>query len=441
MTDFRTADSADDAFALGRDLAAKVPAAAHADFAAQADRTSVERFIADSNAGRIPELIPLRLQRMAVSPFAFYRGSAGLMAADLVAGPVTGLTAEICGDAHASNFGLYGTNEGKIIMDINDFDEVIEGPWEWDLKRLATSLVLAGREGSVPAKACRQAARDVVKSYRHTLDHLSELPFLEAWTALGDESTLSRVKADELFDDFEKAATKAMRNNSAKVAAKYTRREGEHWTFVPSPPELTAVPQDEEDAVIDALPAYVGTLRESRRNLITRYSVADVAFRIVGTGSVGLRNYLVLMEGNGEEALVLQVKEARPSALAPYLNAPTPKHEGKRIVRGARLIQSETDILLGWTTIGDRHFIVRQFRNRKGEIDPTTLSKSHLDDYGRFCGALLARAHSRSIDPRILSGYLRADGKAFDEAFADFAVTYANQVATDYAQFRELVAG
>ncbi|MDQ3576899.1 MAG: DUF2252 domain-containing protein [Actinomycetota bacterium] len=408
---------------------------AHRKVMLAAGRPSIVDYVEATNVGRVPHLAPLRVGRMLASPFAFFRGSAGLMAGDLAAGVSTGITVQLCGDAHAANFGLYGTSDGQIVMDVNDFDETLPGPWEWDLKRLATSLVLAGREGGVSVKGCREAAQDVVSSYRKTLDHLAELPFLDSWTALGDESVLTEVRAEDLLDDFARAARKARKNTSAKVAAKWTRRGADQrWRFVAEPPVMTAVDAEVADSVIAALPDYVESLRESRRNLIMRYRVSDVAFRVVGTGSVGLRTYLVLLHGNGDEALVLQVKEARPSSLGEHLGAKAARHEGKRIVHGARLVQAETDILLGWTTIDGRDYIVRQFRNRKGEIDPTTLDRDHLDDYGRLAGALLARAHTRSVDPRLLAGYC---GDDLDEPFADYATDYADQTAADHA---ELVA-
>jgi uncharacterized protein (DUF2252 family) len=431
----------EEVYAAGRAMRDAVDHQAHRKVLLAADRPTIPDFVRASNVGRLDELIPLRIGRMLASPFSFFRGSAGLMAGDLAVGPRSGVDAQLCGDAHAANFGLYGTPEGQIIMDINDFDETLPGPWEWDLKRLATSLVLAGREGGVSEKGCRDAAEDAVRAYRGALRHLAELPFLESWSALGDESVLSKAKADDLTDEFSKAASKAKKNTSARVAAKWTRKEGGHWRFIADPPVLTGVTEETADAVIASLPSYVDTLRESRRNLIMRYGVSDVAFRVVGTGSVGLRNYLVLLHGNGSEALILQVKEARGSALAPFLDVPPSKHEGKRIVHGARLVQAESDILLGWTTIEGRHYIVRQFRNRKGEIDATTLKRDDLDDYGRFAGALLARAHSRSVDPRLLSGY--ADGgEDLDEAFAKYALDYADQTERDHADLvAEVKAG
>ncbi|MFS0832481.1 DUF2252 domain-containing protein [Arthrobacter sp. 1P04PC] len=396
-----------------------------------ADRPTVREFVEASNRGRLPELIPLRIGRMLSSPFAFFRGSAGLMAGDLAAGPRSGLDAQLCGDAHAGNFGLYGTRDDRIVMDINDFDETAPGPWEWDLKRLTASLILAGRLGGVSEAGCRDAAEDAVRSYRGTIGHLARLPFLDSWTALGDESVLDRVKADDLMDDFALAARKARKNTSARIAAKWTRQDGQHWRFVPDPPVLSAVTATTADAVIGGLPLYADSLHESRGHLLARYAVSDVAFRVVGTGSVGLRNYLILLRGNGEETLVLQAKQAQPSVLHGYLGHARPEHEGERIVHGARLVQAETDLFLGWTTIQGRPFIVRQFRNRKGEIDATTLNRDHLDDYGRLAGALLARAHSRSIDPRLLAGYC-GDGEQMDATFAKYAAGYADQTESDH---------
>ncbi|MAU84500.1 DUF2252 domain-containing protein [Gordonia sp. Z-3] len=442
--DLRTRVDHDERRAEGRALRADVPIDAHDHAAVSATRPTVLDFIAHSNANRLEHLIGLRVGRMIASPFTFFRGSAGLMAADLAGSPATGLTAQLCGDAHAANFGLYGTPDGQIVMDINDFDETIEGPWEWDLKRLATSLVLAGREGGVAESGCVDAAEDSVKSYRRTMRGLAEVGFLRSWNALPDESALERVKADELLDDFAKAAKKARRNTSAKVAAKWTEHLDDHETgirsrrFVSDPPILTAVDPAVSDAVVDGLERYADTLRESRRTLMARYSVADVAFRIVGTGSVGLRNYVALLLGNHDEVLVLQLKQAQPSALAPFLPAATPQHEGKRIVRGARLVQSETDILLGWTTIDDRPYIVRQFRNLKGDIDPTDLERDHLDDYGRLAGALLARAHARSLDPRLLAGYFEDDSD-LDEVIGRYAVRYADRTEADHETLVEAV--
>ncbi|MFF4600347.1 DUF2252 domain-containing protein [Amycolatopsis sp. NPDC001319] len=427
-------------YARGKQLRERAPVEAHDHAAAGAGRPRVREYFEASNAGRLPELVELRRERMAASPFTFFRGAAGLMAADLAGSPSSGLTAQLCGDAHAANFGLYGTPEGRIVMDVNDFDETAPGPWEWDLKRLSASLVLAGREGGIGSAACREAAEDAVKSYRRTIRALAELPYLQSWNALPDASAVSRARADELIDDFAEAEEKARRNTSAKVVAKWTRHVDDHETglarhrFVEDPPVLTHIDDATAASVVAGLTSYVDTLRESRRTLVARYRVADVAFRVVGTGSVGLRSYVVLLHGNEDEDLVLQVKQAQPSALAPYLGVSPADHEGRRIVAGARLVQAETDILLGWTTIDGIPFVVRQFRNLKGAIDPAALGKNHLDDYGRLAGALLARAHTRSLHPQLLAGYF-ADDEDLDEAIGAYALRYADQTEADHAEF------
>lgn len=447
--DLRRYVSADEARARGRAARERVPYAARDRAAEGEGRPGVLDFVEASNRGRIERLIPLRIGRMSASPFTFYRGAAGLMAADLSAGPDSGLTAQICGDAHAANFGLYGSQRGEIVMDINDFDETVAGPWEWDLERLAASLVLAGRESGADEDDCARAARDAVRAYRKAVARLAELPFLQSWTELHNDAVLAAAEADDLADDFKKAAKKARKNTSAKVVAKWTEHLDDHRTgirkhrFVSDPPILTPVEEPVAEAIIDALHAYAGTLRESRRNLLGRYAVSDVAFRIVGTGSVGLHSYVVLLHGNDGESLVLQVKQAAPSSLTPYLPAAPARHEGERIVAGARLVQSETDILLGWTTAEldtPVPCIVRQFRNLKGSIDPSSLSAGDLDDYGRLAGTLLARAHARSLDPRVTAGYLDGDdAETFDEAVTAFAVRYADRTEADHAELRAAI--
>ena len=425
-------------YARGRALRDTADPASHRHVVLADARPSVADYVQVSNEGRLAELIPLRVGRMLTSPFAFLRGSAALMATDLAAGPRSGLTAQLCGDAHAANFGLYGTQDGRIVMDINDFDETAPGPWEWDLKRLVVSVVLAGRLGGVSERGCRDAAHDAARSYRRTIPDLADLPFLESWAALTDESVLAAVKAEQLLDEFADAAKKARKNTSSKIAAQTTRSDQDGWRFVADPPVLTEVSAATVDAIAAAIPDYVDSLRESRAHLMVRYRFCDAALRLVGTGSIGLRTYVILLQGNGDEALILQAKQARPSALQHALGLAPAAHEGERIVHGARLVQAETDILLGWTTIEGRPFIVRQFRNRKGSIEASSLNRDHLDDYGRLAGALLARAHSRSIDPRILAGYC-GNTDEMDDAFTGFATAYADQTESDHADLTAAV--
>ncbi|MFF9107911.1 DUF2252 domain-containing protein [Streptomyces sp. NPDC014805] len=422
----------------GKALRRRVPRRAHAALDLDPGRPDAVRAVEESNQGRLPELTPIRVGRMAATPFAFLRGSAGLMAYDLARTPLTRISAQICGDAHAANFGLYGDARGGLVIDLNDFDETVPGPWEWDLKRLAASLVLAGREAGADEDVCRQAAFDAVGAYRRTMRLLAKLPALDAWNAIADEELVSHTDAHDLLGTLERVSEKARANTSGRFAAKSTEpTEDGGRRFVPAPPVLRPIPDDEAAAVALSLESYLDTLSEDRLPLLARHAVHDVAFRVVGTGSVGTRSYVVLLLDHRGEPLVLQVKEARPSALVPHLatagfDVPEVDHEGRRVVLGQKRMQVVSDILLGWTTVQGRPFQVRQFRNRKGSVDPAALAADQIDDYGRMTGALLARAHSHSADPRLIAGYC-GKNEELDEAIAAFAVTYADRTEADHA--------
>ncbi|MEV5122826.1 DUF2252 domain-containing protein [Streptomyces decoyicus] len=447
--------------AAGRALRERLPRAEQAALSIAAGRPDAVAAVEESNAGRLSELTPIRVGRMAASPFAFLRGSAGLMAYDLTAGPVTGIGAQICGDAHAANFGLYGDARGQLVIDLNDFDETLYGPWEWDVKRLATSMVLAGREAGAGEDDCRRAAQDVAGAYRRTMRLLAKMPVTEAWNAIADEALVSHADAKDLVGTLELVADKARKNTSARFAAKATERtEDGGRRFVDAPPVLRRVPDAEAAAVAASLTGYLETLPEDRLPLLARHAVHDVAFRVVGTGSVGLRSYVVLLLDHRGEPVVLQVKEARASVLASFVEragfpVPPVVHEGRRVVLGQRRMQVVSDILLGWTTVQDAaslgggvavangrreglHFQVRQFRNRKGSVDPAQLSGDQMDDYARMTGALLARAHAHSADPRLLAGYC-GKNEELDEALAHFAVAYADRTEADHAELATAV--
>ncbi|MFI7871321.1 DUF2252 domain-containing protein [Streptomyces salinarius] len=424
--------------AEGKALRTRVARTAHAALDLDAARPDAVTAVEESNRGRIPGLAPIRAGRMAATPFAFLRGSAGLMAYDLARTPVTGIGAQICGDAHAANFGLYGDARGRLVIDLNDFDETVHGPWEWDLKRLAASLVLAGREAGADEDTCREAAHDATGAYRRTMRLLARLPALDAWNAIADEELVSHTDAHDLLGTLERVSEKARANTSGRFAAKSTEpTEDGGRRFVDAAPVLRRVTDAEAATVAGALEAYLGTLSEDRLPLLARYAVHDVAFRVVGTGSVGTRSYVVLLLDHRGEPLVLQVKEARASALLPHLaaagfDAPEAGHEGRRVVLGQKRMQVVSDILLGWTSVEGRPFQVRQFRNRKGSVDPAALAADQLDDYGRMTGALLARAHAHSADPRLIAGYCGKNGE-LDEAVAAFAVAYADRTEADHA--------
>ncbi|MGW3985634.1 DUF2252 domain-containing protein [Streptomyces sp. NPDC004830] len=427
----------------GKALRGRTPRRAHAELELHASRPDALGAVEESGRGRLPALAPIRVGRMAASPFSFLRGSAGLMAHDLARTPMTGIRAQICGDAHAANFGLYGDARGGLVIDLNDFDETVHGPWEWDLKRLATSLVLAGREAGADEDQCRKAAHDAAGAYRRTMRLLARLPVLDAWNAIADEQLVSHADAHDLLGTLERISDKARHNTSGRFAAKSTEAtDGGGRRFVDAPPVLRRVPDEEAAAVALSLEEYVGSLPEDRLPLLARYAVQDVAFRVVGTGSVGTRSYVVLLLDHRGEPLVLQVKEARASALVPHLvtagiEVPEAGHEGRRVVLGQKRMQVVSDNLLGWTTVDGRAFQVRQFRNRKGSVDPAALAPDQLDDYGRMTGALLARAHAHSADPRLVAGYC-GKNEELDEAMRDFAVAYADRTEADHA---DLLAG
>ncbi|MFH8616508.1 DUF2252 domain-containing protein [Streptomyces sp. NPDC017979] len=424
----------------GKALRGRIPRSSHDSLVLAVGRPDAVRAVEESSRGRVPELTPIRVGRMAASPFAFLRGAAGLMAHDLVGTPVTGVGAQLCGDAHAANFGLYGDARGGLVIDLNDFDETVTGPWEWDLKRLAASLVLAGRVGGADELTCRAAAFDAVGAYRRTMRLLAKLPALDAWNAIADEELVSHTDARDLAGTLERVSQKARNNTSARFAAKATEAVtdalGEARRFVDAPPVLRRVPDAEAAAVAASLAEYLTTVAEDRLPLLARYAIHDVAFRVVGTGSVGTRSYVVLLLDHRGDPLVLQVKEARESALLPHLAAAgfpaaPVAHEGRRVVLGQKRMQVVSDILLGWTTVEGRPFQVRQFRNRKGSVDPAELTPEQFDDYGRMTGALLARAHSHSADPRLLAGYC-GRSEELDEAVAAFAVRYADRTEADH---------
>jgi uncharacterized protein (DUF2252 family) len=433
--------------AEGAALREKTAVAEVARFAPAADRPDPFELVAASNVDRVPELVPLRYERMSTSPFAFLRGAAAVLAADLAGTPTSGLTGHICGDAHAANFGLYASPERRLVMDVNDFDETVVGPWEWDLKRLVASIAVAAHDNGLAPSAARTAARDCAAGYRAALTELAAMPLFEGHVMTTSEDTLGQVDLADLTETFERVRKKARKNTGRKVAQKFTQRlDHDDWRFVAEPPVLTHVDDDVRDAVVAGLTAYGETIDDEMRWVLSRYTVVDVAHRIVGLGSVGLRSYVVLLHGNTDDALVLQVKQARASALEKYLPGPRSDggdHEARRIVCGQRWMQTVSDPLLGWTTIDGRPFQVRQFRDMKGSIDASLLKPHQLDDYARVVGVVLGRAHAQSIDPRVLSGYCtpsEAGGKAFDHAFEEFAVAYAEQTVADHGRFLAAVS-
>lgn len=424
-----------DARAAGKALRKRLPRSALQTHVLRAPQVALELVLA-GNAGRLDRLVPLRMRRMAASPFAFFRGAAAVMAHDLDNRVRVGVGAQLCGDAHVSNFGFYASPERRIAMDINDFDETAHGPFECDLQRLAASVIVAARTGSVSKSAASEAAVDAIAAYRRMMRKLSSMPVLAAWRLSFDDRFRDAVGIKAIEGLVKRVISKAASNTSAKVVSEWTSRHAtEKWRFVEEPPLLTRVKGKERQAIEASLVEYAATLSEERRVLLARFVITDVAFRVVGVGSVGMRTYIALLHGNADDPLILQIKEARPTVLTRMKDCHVwddDQHDGRRVVHGVKIMQTVSDPFLGWTTIHRRPFYVRTFRDMKGGVDVAKLKAGQFDDYARLCGALLARAHARSADARVLAAYL-GRSEAFDEAMLKFAIAYADQTEADHA--------
>jgi len=388
--------------------------------------------------GRVPSLVALKYERMLVSPFGFFRGAVPVMAADLAGLPNTGIFSQICGDAHVRNLGAYAAPDGRLIFDINDFDETCAAPFEWDLKRMAASLVLAGRENGQKSSACRDAVHSMAVNYRRLAATFTRTPVVE----------LARYQVHRLerVTPVSEALQKAERETPLSTLGRFTEAVSPSKTaharrrFKKEPPLLTPLPLAQSRAVLASFAAYRNSLLPERRHFLDQYVPVDVAFKVVGTGSVGLRDYLVYLEGNGEtDPLFLQVKEEPGSAYAPYLatQGAEPRaaaHQGQRVAEGQRAMQWQSDPFLGWTTIANRDYLVRQLNDHKASVNPEELQGGGLAEYAAVCGELLARGHARSGDVHLITGYLGAGSKQdkFDRALAAFAEAYADQTEIDW---------
>ncbi len=427
---------------MGKALREKMSRESHAHWKTLGNRPNPLDILRKTNEGRQEHLIPLRMGRMAVSPFAFLRGAAAVMAWDLAQIPVSGVQVIIDGDAHVNNFGLYGTPQRSVVFDLNDFDEVTFGYWEWDLKRLAASVNVAGRENGFNQSDRREAVLDCVAGYRENANYLQSMRILDLWYLHhhpGQENPLFKLNA-KTQKITRKAVEKARERNNVTLLPKVAHRSvsGE-WRFLDNPPILQRTDEETAQKVIASLVPYDLTLTPERSFMFQHYRVADVAHRVVGVGSVGLRAYLVMLFGNdddGSDPLFLQVKEAAAPAFAPYTRPLPPelKHEGRRVVRGQRYLQAATDVLLGWTSIDGRPYYVRQMKNMKGSIPLEWLKGSVFALYARACGTLLARAHARSGDIAKIAGYC-GNSAVLDRAIADFAEAYGDQTERDYEAF------
>jgi uncharacterized protein (DUF2252 family) len=423
----------------GRELRKTVPRSAHAEWTPPPDRSSPLDVLETQGRSRVRSLLPIRYHRMAESPFAFYRGGAAIMAMDLAGQPVTGLRVQACGDAHVSNFGKFATPERNQVFDINDFDETLPGPWEWDVKRLAASLQVVGRQrGFLPA-GLEEVVTTAVRSYREHMATAATMRTLEVWAARLDvDDVLSHFPAryrPTIARDVEKAQAK----DQPRAVAKLTSRVDGRVQFVEDPPLVVHIDNTEHgmDDVAPTIAAYRETLSHDVRHLFDRFRITDVARKVVGVGSVGTRCWICLCEGPDlprGDRMILQVKEAQASVLEPYVGASTLGHDGLRVVAGQRLTQAASDIFLGWTegpTTGHEYY-VRQLWDRKGSSNPMRMDVSNLGYYGALCAMALARAHARTGDAVQIAGYLGKSG-AFDRAIASWAAKYAPTNDEDHA--------
>jgi uncharacterized protein (DUF2252 family) len=429
--------------AAGKALRKKVPRSAHAEWGASKDRRDPIELLKQVDHGRLPELLPIRYARMKASPFAFFRGADAVMAADLDSTPKTKLLVQACGDCHVSNFGGYGSPERRLVFDMDDFDETLPAPWEWDVKRLATSIVLVGRDKGEGAHRCEKTVRAAVASYRERMLEYAHKTALEVWYSQLDADILiknARTKGAEKY--WEGVERKAKSQTAAHVFPRMTAVVKGLPHIIDNPP-LIYHPRERNKLsaqVKEMFHRYRLTLPDERRILLDHYRVVDIARKVVGVGSVGTRCAIVLLMANAKDPLFLQFKEAMPSALEPYAGKSRFAYHGERVVTGQRMLQSASDIFLGWTRDDHgRDYYFRQLRDMKMTVNVEEIAEDEWMEYVQLCGWALARAHARTGDPARIAGYL-GEKDAFDEAIAKFAAAYADQTEKDHGLFVKAVA-
>ena len=431
----------DERKAIGKALREKALRQAQAEWKLPAVRPDPVEMLIESSKGRVEELLPIRYGRMMATPFTFYRGAAAIMAYDLAHTPSTGLNLVACGDCHLLNFGGFATAERNVIFDLNDFDEVSVAPWEWDVKRLTASFVIAGRSNGFAPADCREAAWLAAQSYREHMAIFAGMPILQVWNDAIDFETILENNPDKDMKRFyaKKLASATQQSAHEKEFAKITFTAGDMPRILDQPPLIFHYGDQRDkqmrEHAVKSLVAYKKTLIPARRLLLDRFEVVDYAIKVVGVGSVGtFCGILLLMSGNGDP-LFLQFKQARQSVLEPYCGASTADHSGQRVVVGQRIMQAASDMFLGWTTgtgEGKRQFFIRQLSDAKIKPVVEIMKEANLKSYARLCGRALARAHARSGDAAVLTGYM-GKSTAFEDALADFSVAYADQNERDHA--------
>ena len=434
--------SQSDLLAAGKALRTQVPRRSHASYVPSAQRDPLG-ILNEQNATRVQELVPLRMQRMLVSPFTFYRGAAAIMAADLAGGPITGVRVVSCGDAHISNFGLFASPQRTMVFDLNDFDEAAVGPWEWDVKRLVASVIIGARESNFSAAEIRRAATAAAAGYREGLRDMMKLSVLERFyfrvDIEGENKNLDSASRKVL----KKATSQARLRTSEAFIEKISERGPDGRLLLKeNPPMLAHVPYPDEESIIKLFEKCRRTVPADIAQLLSQFTITDIARRIVGVGSVGTRCYIMILTGPQGESLVLQIKEAQVSVLQSYGGeAVNPRFLGLetadapqalRVVSNQRILQAVSDLFLGHLRFDEKDFYVRQFRDMKGSIDVSKLTIEPFVTYAVACGALLARAHSQSENAAMVAGYLGSSG-AFDDAVVDWSLAYADQSQADFA--------
>ncbi|WP_226363754.1 DUF2252 domain-containing protein [Pseudonocardia abyssalis] len=421
--------------AMGKALRKRVPRSSLADWNPGPERPDPVAQITESHVGRVESLVPIRVGRMAASPYGFLRGTAVVMATDVAALPRTGITPVVCGDAHLGNFGFYASPERDLVIDLNDFDEAHPGAWEWDLRRLVASMWVAGRHGSASEDQCADAVRTCVAAYRDEVRFLAEMPLLSRSYERLDVDRLSEESPRALRAEVVRAARRARRRTGDRALPRFTEEVEGTRRLVEEPPLITRLPGAEADLVAAALDDYLQTLAPHWRRVLGGYTLLDVGHKVVGVGSVGLRAYVALLEGSAPDDVVfLQLKQARRSVLARHVHGDSAlhAHQGQRVVEYQQALQTVSDPLLGWASVGDLQFYVRQFRDMKGSIDLEGIRPAALVDYAGVVGHLLAKGHARTSGASMISGYV-GRGDNLDRALSTFARRYADQTEADHA--------
>jgi uncharacterized protein (DUF2252 family) len=424
-------------YALGRELRRRATRSQLGQWVIPPGRPDVTQQVIQANEGRLDRLIPVRVGRMIASPYAFLRGAAAVHADDFAGLPSTGITPVICGDAHLGNFGFYASPERELVFDLNDFDEAHPGAWEWDLRRLVTSVWVAGRQNGSKETACAEAVSRCVDEYRVQISHLADQPLLARSYERLDLDRMRRTAThDSLRREIERSARRARRRTSDRALPRFTEQRDGSRRIVEEPPLITRPEPAEAELLAESLDSYLRTLPPHWARVVGGYRIVDIAHKVVGVGSVGLRAWVALCEGSsGDDVLFLQLKQARRSVVARFVHGDSAwhAHQGQRVVEYQQALQTVSDPLLGWTAVGAHQYYVRQFRDMKGAITIDGIHAAALADYAGICGYLLAKGHARTSGASMIAGYLGHGGKA-RKALRRFARSYADQTERDHAE-------